>query len=77
MSDDWVKHYIQDRINKQRKIDMAASGAPGVFQKIQDRIKQDIRTFHDNGLFLSLQAGGRLARGGLALLHPIRFRIAV
>ena len=56
MSDDWVKHYIQDRTNKQRKADMAAAGAPGVFQKIQDRIKQDIQAFHDDGLFLSLQA---------------------
>lgn len=63
MSDDWVKHYIQDRTNKQRKADMAASGAPGVFQKIQDRIKQDIQAFHDNGLFLSLQAGWEVAKG--------------
>lgn len=67
MSDDWVKHYIQDRTNKQRKADMATSGAPGVFQKIQDRIKQDLQAFHDDGLFLSLQAGQDFPKGGFSV----------
>jgi hypothetical protein len=67
MSDDWVKHYIEDRTNKQRRTDMAVSGALSVFQKIQNRIKQDIQTFHDSGLFPNLRAGLEVPKAGFTV----------
>jgi hypothetical protein len=56
MADDWVRNYIQDKINKQKKTEMAAAGAAGIFQRIADRIQEDLKGFYGAGMFQSLTA---------------------
>jgi hypothetical protein len=66
MADDWAKEYLstykqkqqqkqQKRANAQKKADLAEAGAPDIFQRIRDRIEQDLRTFHDGGELQNLQ----------------------
>lgn len=68
MSDDWVKNYIQGKKNKQRKADLAEAGALALFQKIEERVQQDLQEFHDAGLFrdLTLSPGSRAGRFGVS-----------
>jgi hypothetical protein len=58
MSNDWAENYIevhkeawkreqQEQQNVQRGAELAEAGGPDVFQKIRERIRQDLRTFYN------------------------------
>jgi hypothetical protein len=65
MSDDWAKKYIDIHKQKQQekrqkeqeaqaKTQLARAVAPGMFQRIKDRVERDLDTVHADGVFLSV-----------------------
>jgi hypothetical protein len=61
MSDDWARKYIdihkqkqQEKQDAQERGRLARAGAPDMFQRIKDRIRQDLKTFYDAGVLHSL-----------------------
>jgi hypothetical protein len=62
MSDDWARKYIdthrqrqQEKRDAQERGRLARAGAPDMFQRIKDRIRQNLTTFHEAGVLQSLQ----------------------
>lgn len=75
MSDDWAKNYIgvhkqkqQERENNQRRADLAAAGAPDMFQRIKERVQRDLQTFHGDGVLQNLQMENWVMTGKFGVL---------
>jgi hypothetical protein len=61
MSDDWAKNYIgihrqrqQEKQDAQERTRLARVGAPDMFQRMKNRVRQDLQTLHDAGVVQSL-----------------------
>lgn len=61
MSDEWAKQYLdihtqrqQEKRDAQRRRQLAEAGAPDMFQRLKDRVQQDLRTLFDAGVLRSL-----------------------
>ncbi len=83
MSGDWAMKYIdthkqrqQEQKNRQRRADLAATGAPSVFQKITDRIRLDIQTFHNAGALLDLKVIEETPEGEFRVVWSVNSWVA-
>lgn len=62
MSDDWARKYIdihkqkqQEKQDAQERGRLARAGAPDAFQRMKNRVQQDLQTFHNAGALRSLE----------------------
>lgn len=74
--DNWIqeaaaryKQKQQAECNTRKRRDLAEAAAPAAFQRIRDRLAQDLRTFHEGKLFLDVTMAD-VAPGKLAIAGP-------